>query len=496
MARQNPRPDGPLQTALQESTIAATTRAAEGQKIFSPIATFLDKHRSQNTGLTPHQLRALAALSNDLADIAQRHFNAYISGIPLTFAPSPAPAPLPPSPPPSRPPSGLAQSTYATITQTPLAKKAAATQQTSNKLKTPTSAIKQQPPDYRLFVRLPDDHGARNMDAYAIYTSLRSQLGIDNKLLKGVQPTKTGFALCPTSPEALPALEAQKETISAFFNNCLIERSSRWVSYRVTNVPRKIGQISQGLYSLVPIDPGILSSEVAEATGLTPISISETATSAANTSTVSSSWFINFPENTKPNLPTQFRLFGITTNAQPLSRKTKAIQCNWCWKWHNPRSCARHPRCRLCGSTQHIEEGHTNHCAAQAPHNCPPRCLHCHGPHPADHEQCLLRPSRTGTTCTKAQRAEIRKTGSLNLAKARLESNCCTQTPVTPQDQTMAIDSESTILPAAQSMASPFRPTTPPPRVPADSPPVTAHAVRFASPKPQNRFNALMNEEL
>jgi hypothetical protein len=60
----------------------------------------------------------------------------------------------------------------------------------------------------------------------------------------------------------------------------------------------------------------------------------------------------------------------------------------------------------------------------------------------------------------------------------------------------MAIDSESTILPAAQSMASPFRPTTPPPRVPADSPPVTAHAVRFASPKPQNRFNALMNEEL
>jgi hypothetical protein len=37
-------PDGPLQAALQETTTAATIRAAEGQKTFSPIAAFLDKH--------------------------------------------------------------------------------------------------------------------------------------------------------------------------------------------------------------------------------------------------------------------------------------------------------------------------------------------------------------------------------------------------------------------------------------------------------------------
>ncbi|KAF7139748.1 hypothetical protein CNMCM5793_007860 [Aspergillus hiratsukae] len=110
--------------------------------------------------------------------------------------------------------------------------------------------------------------------------------------------------------------------------------------------------------------------------------------------------------------------------------------------------------------------------------------------------ECLLRPSRTGTTCTKAQQADIRKTGSLNLAKARMESNCCTQTPMTSQDQTMAMDSELTTLPSAQSMASPFRATTLPPHVPADSPPATAQAVRFATPKPQNRFDVLLNEHL
>jgi hypothetical protein len=45
------------------------------------------------------------------------------------------------------------------------------------------------------------------MDAYAIYTSLRSYLGPDNKVLKGVQSIKTGFALLPASLEALAALE-------------------------------------------------------------------------------------------------------------------------------------------------------------------------------------------------------------------------------------------------------------------------------------------------
>ncbi|EED14670.1 hypothetical protein TSTA_041480 [Talaromyces stipitatus ATCC 10500] len=84
MARKGPGTDGPLQIALLESTSAATTRASEGQKIFSPIAAFLNKHRSQTTGLAPHLLRALTTLSDDLASVAQQHFNAYISGIPTT----------------------------------------------------------------------------------------------------------------------------------------------------------------------------------------------------------------------------------------------------------------------------------------------------------------------------------------------------------------------------------------------------------------------------
>ncbi|EED20791.1 hypothetical protein TSTA_039850 [Talaromyces stipitatus ATCC 10500] len=214
MARKGSGTDGPLQTALLESTFAATTRASEGQKIFSPIAALLDKHRSQTAGLAPHLLRALTALSDDLASIAQQHFNAYISG--------------------------LEQSTYATITQHAPAKSTPTTHSKAP-AKKPMPLIKQPLPDNRLFVRLPADHAARKMEAYTIYSSLRSQLNSNSAALKEVQTTKTGFALCPSSPEAFLALEAQKEIISAFFVNCQIERSSRWVSYRVTNVPRKIG---------------------------------------------------------------------------------------------------------------------------------------------------------------------------------------------------------------------------------------------------------------
>jgi hypothetical protein len=201
MARRDNQPVGPLQATLQETTTAATARALEGQKIFSPIATFLDNHRRQNTGLTPGQLEALAALSNDLANVAQQHFNAYISGVPLTNspttpAPALAPAPLPPSPPPSRPPSGLAQSTYASVTQSHPAKNAAA-RQTNSTTKTDKLAAKLPSPDNRLFVRLPENHLAKSMDAFAIYTSLRSHLDTNGKLLKGVQSIKTGFALLP-----------------------------------------------------------------------------------------------------------------------------------------------------------------------------------------------------------------------------------------------------------------------------------------------------------
>ncbi|CBF81843.1 predicted protein [Aspergillus nidulans FGSC A4] len=109
------------------------------------------------TSLAPHQQDALEALSNNLADIAQQHLNAYIRGVSLTkassaIAPAPTTDSLTPSPPPSRPPSGLAQSTYASVAQINSGKTAAIKKTGKPKpLKTETEA----PPDTRLFTPLP-----------------------------------------------------------------------------------------------------------------------------------------------------------------------------------------------------------------------------------------------------------------------------------------------------------------------------------------------------
>jgi hypothetical protein len=69
-----------LQAILDNTIKAASDRAAEGQKLFNPIATFLDKHLCSSTNLSPYLLGALNGLSIELSSVAQYHFDAYISG--------------------------------------------------------------------------------------------------------------------------------------------------------------------------------------------------------------------------------------------------------------------------------------------------------------------------------------------------------------------------------------------------------------------------------
>jgi hypothetical protein len=180
---------------------------------------------------------------------------------------------------------------------------------------------------------------------------------------------------------------------------------------------------------------------------------------------------VNFPEGTNASVvPHQLRLFGTVTTARLLARKTTTVQCSRCWNWHNSRCCARPPKCRLCGSSEHLEEGHHNRCDTPSPHQCPSRCLHCHGPHPADSPTCLLRPSQGRIAFTKGQKLEIRKSCSAALSQARLENGCQTQPPPPPPSpqagntrDDMAIDRTATPVPDSTS------PFSQPPSAQADN---------------------------
>jgi hypothetical protein len=47
-----------LEAALENTVKAASNRAAEGKKLFGPIASFLDKHLPMSANFSPHLLSA------------------------------------------------------------------------------------------------------------------------------------------------------------------------------------------------------------------------------------------------------------------------------------------------------------------------------------------------------------------------------------------------------------------------------------------------------
>ncbi|KAI1001738.1 hypothetical protein K3495_g6468 [Podosphaera aphanis] len=127
--------------------------------------------------------------------------------------------------------------------------------------------------DVRLFVRIPEGDKLRDLSAYAIQSHLKAKLGIEGRLLTNVQPTKTGFALCPKDGDTAKL----KETISKanFFGDAQVEPASPWTSYRIKNVPRKFGTITDKLtYCLQPVTAAAMHDAHSAAAGVAPVVIS------------------------------------------------------------------------------------------------------------------------------------------------------------------------------------------------------------------------------
>jgi hypothetical protein len=274
MAPRQPAPAVAIVTAMRPATLeanlqlaaaAATTRASEAQQLFSSVANMLDAHRHGEPAraLPTHMKTAFKAFCDDMSVVAQRHFESYIRGSPRPPAPyminidtpktPPDSAPSLPSQPPSRSRSqshsrshsiSTSQpSSYAQAAAKPLNHSATAPQTASVSSALSQRAQQKKPlhPDSRLFVRLPTTHHARSFPGYAILTKLRASLGNASHYLREVQTVKTGFALCPTTPTDLPALEACIPAITSFFGeDSYVEKASNWTSYRITAVPRNI----------------------------------------------------------------------------------------------------------------------------------------------------------------------------------------------------------------------------------------------------------------
>jgi hypothetical protein len=464
----------PLTFALANVVERATKRAIDGQRIFSPIATLWDEYlESEAVRALPQGLRPpLLRLCKDISTLATRHFDAYIKGSSLPRLTDTPPANTTPEVIPPPPPA--AASAPALTSNTPPQPRTyaqAATDPSSQPLSSRmrylerTRPVHSPRPETRLFVRVGTLHRMRQYGSYAILQSLKGVLGTDAPVLKEIQATKTGFALCTDSLTDLETLEKQSDRLASAIQDCKIERQTKWTTYRIDNIPRTI----QTLEGLRAVDSTILFQEIKEATQQAPVQIVQTTQSTQN-NLPNSCWLASFESESHTRLDKTLRILGTRAIAIPIVRKPKIIQCIRCYQWHNARICTRTERCRICGSNNHTESGHKP-CIPSTfftNHTCPPRCLHCGGPHPADDRNCPLRPTHKGL---KPQPERLANQSTMKAARKR------------------AVVSAGCKADTQTSSKSPTTPTTPT-RARSPSIPASIPSTRFR-PGSSNRFAPL-----
>jgi hypothetical protein len=459
-----PLPAPSLTRALSNVVERATERANDSQRVFGPIAKLWEEYAESDTvRALPQRLRSpLVRLCKDIALVATTHFDAYIKGSPPPRLANVLATSLANDvPPPTAPPAAPQPRTFAQVAATPDTPRVTGRSRYLQ-AQAQAKAARTLRPETRLFLRVGPSHQTRQLGSFALLQALKRELGDDAHILKEVQSIKTGFALCTDSLADLSTLEGHKERLSLGIQDCTIERREEWTTYRVDNVPRSV----QTLGIAILIAQEHLIRAISEATGQHPVRAVQTTQSSQDSRRPNACWFVSFKSESHSPLDKSLRILGVRAVALLVVRKPRITQCTRCFQWHNARTCTRSERCRLCGSNNHTQAAHTSKCRAALPHTCPPRCLHCGGPHPADDKDCPLRPSQKGLK-SKADRQTLQPIAKAARKKAVLEAGCSYKDPTdvrmadepltTPRTPTRA---RSPTLPPPSTLTTRFRPTT------------------------------------
>ncbi|KAI0999821.1 hypothetical protein K3495_g8376 [Podosphaera aphanis] len=414
-----------LSETLLLTTAAATTRTEEATLIFGGVASALDEaSRGANAPIIPQHLANTYQLFIERVQEFAQDFSTTMLGAYLT----------------------LLLLKEGTLTQDLLANRPKLGQENvaTTKPRRPARAQRQndipQPTDDRLFLRMEQDATERLISAYPLLLHYRKFLGANASLLKEVQHVPSGIALRPSSEDAASRLESLfsvgiKE--GKLKGSTGIEKAQNLVSYLLTSIPRSFTALDDNnQLTNYPITEDLVRAELIEEKGL--------------------SYLARFPIETI--LPRKFYLFGVEVLSRQLAKRTSVIQCSRYFQWHNERVCSRAPRCRLCGSIEHLEANHQPY--GPHPHHYTPRCIHCHGPHPADAPECPLRPRRNGLKLSKVQISQIRQTSAAARLSLSATVGCLRRpSPSAPEDHVMTEETFSKF-----PSNHPFPP--PPPRLP------------------------------
>ena len=266
---------------------------------------------------------------------------------------------------------------------------------------------KQEKPEkpHRLFLRIPEDHPARQASPHAVTEILRANLApAYTSAIKEIQHVPSGLAIWPRNNLGGQLLLEGKGLLEKTIQGSHAELEQKWAIYILPGVPTEYTGYDG---SPVEISEHLALSEFKIQTNIQPLKFHRSKKDPQSNTLIMAT-----PEDETDKVPSWVHLFGKNIRIKRKTFHPKITQCPKCWDFHNPRTCTRSPRCRTCGERGHSE---MSHAPTGTEKNETPRCTNCCGPFPADHLSCPARPKITQgifVRPNKAQTSAIRQAGS------------------------------------------------------------------------------------
>ena len=272
--------------------------------------------------------------------------------------------------------------------------------------------------DRRVMVRLNSEHEARKTEPFLLRQQIQRMIP-DPSLIADAIVVPSGVAILAPTPAKAATILQYKEIIAQRFGNAVVERQESWTTFVIGPLPKYISTMDG------PQDPleGLLLQEPGFASIRDEVPIRQMAWTRRSKESPEPLGYvrIHVPETKANKFPSRLQLFGAAVGIQRIRERKPVTTCEKCHGFHSTRTCARQPRCNICGT-----EKHEGSCAQ------PKRCLNCRGPHESTSVFCPARPCRKNGVLvrpTSAQLRLIRRTGRKDFKDAHHAENTPESTP-------------------------------------------------------------------
>ncbi|KHJ31406.1 hypothetical protein EV44_g4009 [Erysiphe necator] len=130
--------------------------------------------------------------------------------------------------------------------------------------------------DKRLLVRVPPGHPSLNMSPYT--TMLQLNGFFEEKLVREVKITKTGFAIWPVSLSAQEAMLSRINELESFLSTkgvCKVEKPTNYLAYLLTGIPRSYAGYNGSSIEGATITVSTISEALRDLTNVAPVNVIE-----------------------------------------------------------------------------------------------------------------------------------------------------------------------------------------------------------------------------